>query len=67
MSETGKQFRREVYSFWDLIDNIAGIYELIVGTFGLILYTVAKHNFVLRSIQSLFLINTSDPDLINET
>ncbi len=49
-----------------MIDNIAGIYELIIGTFGFILYSVAEHNFVLRAIKSLFLINTTDPDLIKE-
>ena len=64
LSESGIQYTREVYNIWDLIGDIAGIYELMVAFFGLILYSVAKNNFVVSAISKLFLINTKDPDLI---
>ena len=46
--------------------DIAGIYELIVGAFGLFLYSVAKNRFVLSAISSMFLIKTLDPDLMDK-
>ena len=67
LSESGVNFSREAYNFWDLIGEIAGIYELMVAFFGLILYTVARHYFVLNGISNLFLINTKDPDFIDSS
>ena len=64
MSMHGTQYKREVYNIWDIIDNIAGIYELMVAFFGFTLYSVAKNNFVVNAISKLFLVNTTDPDLI---
>jgi hypothetical protein len=64
LSQQGHEFSREAEGFWDLCQDIAGILELIVGTFGLMLYTVAKNRFVLSAISDMFLIKTLDPDLI---
>ena len=64
MSMHGTQYKREVYNIWDIIDNIAGIYELMVAFFGFTLYSVAKNNSVVNAISKLFLVNTTDPDLI---
>tara|TARA_B110000285_G_C14773105_1_gene444934 strand:+ start:37 stop:315 length:279 start_codon:yes stop_codon:yes gene_type:complete len=58
-------YEREVYGFMDLVSDIAGLYELIVGICGLFLYSVAKNRFVLSAISHYFLIKTVDPDLID--
>ena len=60
-------YTREVYNIWDLIGDIAGIYELIVSFFGIVLYSVAKHRFVLSAISNMYFINTKDPDFIDST
>ena len=64
LSQQGIEFSGEAGGIWDLCQNIAGIFDLIVGTFGLFIYSVAKNRFVLSSIASMFLIKTLDPDLI---
>ena len=48
-----------------MFGDIAGVYELIVGVCGILLYSLSKHRFVLNAISKLFLINTNDPDLIH--
>jgi len=39
--QTGMNFRRELYNFWDVLGDIAGIYELIVSICGISLYSIA--------------------------
>jgi len=47
----------------DLLGDIAGIYELLVGCMGIIFYRVSEHAFILAAIKRLFLINTEDEEL----
>lgn len=62
-SQAGVQYSGIAYGFFDLFGDIAGIYELIVGFFGLVLGTISYHSFVLSALKRLFLINVEDPDL----
>jgi len=41
LGQTGMNFRRELYNFWDVLGDIAGIYELIVSICGTSLYSIA--------------------------
>jgi hypothetical protein len=41
ISDQVTAYSRQVGGIWDLAQNIAGIYELIVSAFGLILYSVS--------------------------
>jgi hypothetical protein len=49
-----------------LFGDIAGIYQLIVSAFGIVLFGVAQQSFVLNAISKLFYINTNDLDFIED-
>ena len=46
----------------DLLGDIAGIYELIVGFTGILLYKIAEHSFIMTVIKEMFFINIAGND-----
>ena len=67
MKARGYQHTRQVSGIFDVLQNIAGIYELIIGFFGIFLYSVSKNKFVISAISKMFLIKTFDPNLFTKT
>jgi len=49
----------------DLLGDLAGIYELLIGFVGIVFYTISEHSFILEAVGRLFLINTEDTDLFD--
>ena len=54
---------RVSYSFINLIGDIGGVQETMVGFFGIVLFTISKFSFTLALIKKYFLIETKEKEL----
>ena len=52
------KYTRIAYNLMDLLGDIAGIYELIIGFAGILFYRISEHSFIITVIKKMFLINT---------
>ena len=50
----------------DLIGDLGGVLEVIMVGFGLILYPVSEHSYILTALNKLFLVKTSSPSLFKK-
>ena len=51
----------------DLVGDLGGVLEVFLVVFGLILYPVSEHSYVLSALNKLFLVRTSSPSLFKKT
>jgi hypothetical protein len=49
---------REVYNLLDLIGDIGGVLDVLLLLFGLLIYPISEHSFVLKAIEKLFLAHS---------
>jgi hypothetical protein len=56
---------RQSYSLLDLFGDLGGIFELLKGFIGLLLFQVSEHSFILKALKALFMISTEDPELFD--
>jgi hypothetical protein len=54
MSKTELTHKREVYTFMNLIGDLGGVLELILGIMGLFLVPYNEHNFTLEAIEKYY-------------
>ena len=52
-----KKHTRIAYNLFNLLSDLAGIFELIVGFTGIVFYKISKKNFVINAIMKMFYIN----------
>ena len=57
---------RKAYSFLDLLGDIAGLFELFVTIFGILLFSASRHSMTLSTVQELFVVKTKDTDLFKK-
>ena len=50
---------RDAYNLLDFLDNIAGIYDLVKGFLGVMIFQFSYHSFILSAIKKLFLVKCS--------
>ena len=58
-----KEHSRQSYSLIDLFGDLGGIFELLTGSIGLLLFQVSEHSFIVTALKNLFMISTEDEDL----
>ena len=54
---------RKHYDFLDFLGDLGGILEIILITFGLVMYSVSEHSFHMQSMSRLFKARTHQEDL----
>lgn len=54
------------YTFFALLGDTGGILEMSMLVFGLFLFPVSKHSFVLTAARKLYLVRTSGDSLFNQ-
>ena len=57
---------RSAYNILDFLDNIAGWFQLLQGGFGIVLFSISRHSFILSAIKKLFLVKSTDSHLFDE-
>jgi len=55
------------YSFFDFLGTIAGVADLFIFIFGLVVFPIEKFNFKWRAIHALYTARTSDETLLMDT
>lgn len=55
--------QRKVYNLLDLLGDLGGVIEVIMVFFGIFLYPVSKHSFIMDASRSLFLARTKQDGL----
>ena len=58
-----KNHQRSSYHLLDLLGDLGGIFELLTGSIGLLMFKVSEHSFILKALKNLFMVNTSDEDI----
>ena len=56
---------REAYDITDLIGDLGGVLEVLISGFGLFLFPISTHSFVLKILEKLFLARTSDKNIFS--
>lgn len=62
----GKKHIRIVYNIFNLIGDIAGIYELLASLMGYFVCKLTYYNFVLTAIKKYFLIKSKHSHIFDE-
>ena len=58
--------KRVDFNIFDLIGELGGVIEVFIIVFGIFLYPVSNHSFILKASQMLFYAKTSDESLFAE-
>jgi len=51
---------RKIYNFFDLLGELGGVMEVIAIGFGVFLYKIANHSFIMKATKRMFKAFTSD-------
>jgi hypothetical protein len=57
---------REAYGFLDLIGDLGGVLEVLVGFLGFFMMPLSEHSFVLKALNKMFLARTYDTNLFKK-
>ena len=60
MSQNGVNHKRRVYNMIDFMGDIGGLLEISMIIFGVILFPISYHSFVLRAAKRMFFARTRD-------
>ena len=60
LEDTGDEHLRTAYNFVDFLDNIAGMYDLVKGFLGYIMFSISYHSFKLSAIKKMFLVKAEN-------
>jgi hypothetical protein len=58
---------REVYHIMDLIGDLGGVFEVIITIFGIFVFPMSQHSFVMKALEKLFLARTLDNSMFVKT
>ena len=56
---------RVTYQIMDLLGDIAGIYELIIGFVGAYMFLISKLSFNIKAIKKMYLVKTNEKGLFS--
>jgi len=65
LSQEGMEHKRRVYNIIDLMGDIGGVLEIAMIMFGILLYPISEHSFILRATKNLFLARTKDTSMFH--
>ena len=57
---------RNVYSFMELLGDIAGIWELVKSIFGILFFNISKISFYLSAMKNLFLVKYTKKNIFEK-
>jgi hypothetical protein len=58
---------REIYSLFDLLGDLGGVTDILVFVVGALIFPFAEHHFIMRYLQKMFLIQTTEKHLFPNT
>lgn len=60
LSQNGMHHKRRVYNIIDLMGDIGGLLEISMILFGIFLYPISEHSFVIKVAKRMFFARTKD-------
>ena len=60
ITDSYQMHTREAYSAMDLLGDLGGVVEVIIGTIGVLLYPISEFSFVFRAIEKLYFAKTKN-------
>ena len=52
--------QRRIYGYLDLLGDLGGVTEVIMIVFGIFLFPISKHSFIIKATKKLFMARTKD-------
>ena len=52
------------YNFFDFISDVAGVTELLISIFGILLFPLTRQGLILRALKLLYYARTTDSKLL---
>ena len=56
---------RQVFTFIDLMGNLGGVFDLLVFIFGIFVAPISEHSFILKFLQRLYILHSSEIGVFN--
>lgn len=66
LDQLGIHHYRQRYTFFALLGDTGGILEISMIFFGMFLYPISKHSFVLTAAKKLYMVRTTCDNLFNQ-
>ena len=63
LGQTGVAHSRRKYGLFDLLGDLGGVLEVIMIIFGMFLYPISEHSFVIKAANKLFFARTNRNDV----
>ena len=63
LQEEAWYHERKIYGFFDLLGDLGGVTEIIMLVFGLFLYPISEHSFILEAANKLYFARTKDNNM----
>jgi hypothetical protein len=63
LDQTGIEHSRRKYALFDLLGDLGGVTEVIMIFFGIFLYPISEHSFVIKAAKKLFYARTNRDDI----
>ena len=57
---------RRVFGWFDLLGKLGGITHVMMIIFGVFLFPISEHSFVLKAAKKLWIARTKDPNLFKK-
>jgi hypothetical protein len=66
LSKERSVHQREIYGILDVIGDLGGVLDVIIFIFGLLLFPISEHSFIMKALQKLFLARTDKEDIFEK-
>ena len=63
LGQSGLAHSRRKYALFDLLGDLGGVLEVIMIIFGIFLYPVSEHSFIIKAANKLFFARTNRDDV----
>jgi hypothetical protein len=67
LGQTGVGHSRRKYGLFDLLGDLGGVLEVIMIVFGIFLFPISEHSFMLKAANKLFFARTNRDDVFIPT
>ena len=66
MDNQGINHQRKIYNLLDLLGDLGGVTEVIMICFGIFIYPISEHSFVIKALKKVYMAKTNDRDLFED-
>lgn len=57
---------RQCYSLIELLGDLGGVTEILLLVFGVVIYPISEHSYIIRAAKRFFMAETVDKELFDK-